>query len=130
MTDAEYAAGRLLVRFDDGISVVRRDAFLRSRGSRILRSFSTSDWHLLALDKDRDAQVDTLKSELNRLIALHGEELAWRERAQRELAPALERYEAAIRDTIGLRQQERLPRAQALYVAGCSSGHRDISLSF
>jgi len=39
-------------------------------------------------------------------------------------------YEAAIRETIGLRQQERLPRDQALLVAGCSSGHRDISLSF
>ena len=57
-------------------------------------------------------------------------QLVWRKRAQSELLPGLTKYDEAIRDTIGLRQQPRLPRKQALYVAACNAGHRDISLSF
>ncbi|MCC0053227.1 MAG: TRAP transporter large permease subunit [Rhodobiaceae bacterium] len=57
-------------------------------------------------------------------------EVAWREKASTGLLPGLETYEAAIRNTIGLRGQHRLPRTQALFVASCSSHHRDVSLSF
>ncbi|WP_205470551.1 hypothetical protein [Breoghania sp. L-A4] len=57
-------------------------------------------------------------------------DLAWRRQAQTSLLPDLEAYDAAIRDTIGLRSLPVLPREQALYVASCSSGHRDVSLSF
>jgi len=39
-------------------------------------------------------------------------------------------YDAAISGTIGLRQQPRLPREQALFIANCNSKHRDISLNF
>ncbi|MEP3672801.1 MAG: TRAP transporter large permease subunit [Hyphomicrobiales bacterium] len=56
--------------------------------------------------------------------------LGWRERAANELLEPLKAYEASVADTIGLRAQKRLPRAQALYVAKCNSGHRDIGLSF
>ncbi len=38
-----------------------------------------------------------------------------------ELLPQLQDYDEAIRGTIGLRQQPRLPREQALYMASCSS---------
>ena len=57
-------------------------------------------------------------------------ELAWRKRAEAGLKNGLAAYDAAIRDTIGLRGQPRLPKEQALYVASCNAGHRDISLSF
>ena len=57
-------------------------------------------------------------------------QVAWRQRAKTELLPGLNAYEEAIRGTIGLRQQPRLPREQALFVAACNAGHRDISLSF
>ena len=57
-------------------------------------------------------------------------QLVWRKQAQSQLLPGLTKYDEAIRDTIGLRQQPRLPREQALFVAACNSGHRDISLSF
>ncbi|PIL18708.1 hypothetical protein P775_19235 [Puniceibacterium antarcticum] len=57
-------------------------------------------------------------------------EMDWRSRAERELLPALQAYDLAIKGTIGLRQQPRLPREQALFVASCSSVHRDISLNF
>ncbi len=61
---------------------------------------------------------------------LFASELEWRSRAQAELLPELQVYDAAIRDTIGLRQQPRLPREQALFIASCNSKHRDISLNF
>jgi chromosome segregation ATPase len=57
-------------------------------------------------------------------------EMEWRSRAERELLPELRNYDLAIKGTIGLRQQPRLPRTQALFVASCSSVHRDISLNF
>jgi tripartite ATP-independent transporter DctM subunit len=57
-------------------------------------------------------------------------DLAWRERAKTELLPGLEAYEASIRDTIGLRQQPRIPRAQATELIGCTAKHRDLSLHF
>ncbi|MEO1725340.1 MAG: hypothetical protein AAFR84_23455, partial [Pseudomonadota bacterium] len=58
-------------------------------------------------------------------------EKAWRLQAREAgLLAAIEEYDAAIQNTIGLRQQSRLPREQALYVAACSADHRDISLNF
>ena len=57
-------------------------------------------------------------------------ELAWRERATRDVLPTLEIYEAAIRDTIGLRQQPRLPEERLSEIAGCLAYHRDIALRF
>ncbi|GIL01527.1 MAG: hypothetical protein BroJett030_14260 [Alphaproteobacteria bacterium] len=57
-------------------------------------------------------------------------EAAWRVPAAAELLPAMSGLEEAIRNNIGLRQQPRFPREQALAVAGCVAHHRDISLSF
>ena len=57
-------------------------------------------------------------------------ELEWRTRAARDLDSGLAAYEDALRDTIGIRQLERLPTSMAKEVAACLSHHRDISLSF
>ncbi|MFN0264712.1 TRAP transporter large permease subunit [Tepidamorphus sp. 3E244] len=73
---------------------------------------------------------ETARTELANAMQALEREIAWREQASTELLPQLEVYNAAIRDTIGLRGLDRLPREQALYVAGCSSHHRDVSLSF
>ena len=63
------------------------------------------------------------------LVALKAD-LEWRRKANAELLPALETYNASIKDNIGLRQQARLPEDMAIDVAGCLSDHRDISLNF
>jgi DNA repair exonuclease SbcCD ATPase subunit len=57
-------------------------------------------------------------------------ELRWRQRAARDLAPALAAYDDAIRGSIGLRLQKRLTTAQAKNTAECLAHHRDISLNF
>ncbi len=67
---------------------------------------------------------------LNDVIALFEREVAWRTRAARELDRGLAAYEAVLRETIGVRQLERLPSRLAKPVAACMSNHRDISLSF
>ena len=58
------------------------------------------------------------------------EQMQWREPAEAALLEDLGAYEAVMKDTIGIRQQDSLSREQALSVASCSSHHRDISLSF
>jgi tripartite ATP-independent transporter DctM subunit len=67
---------------------------------------------------------------LNKAKRLHRDEVAWRTQASSGLLPGLQAYETAIRNTIGLRLQSRLPKAQALDIAACNADHRDISLYF
>ncbi len=75
---------------------------------------------------EREKAAKELGLALERLAA----DLAWRARAVAELGPALAAYNEAIKDTIGLRSQERLNEEQAEDVASCQAVHRDISLSF
>ena len=57
-------------------------------------------------------------------------DVAWRRRAAQAALPGLRAYERAIRDTIGLRKQERIPSNVAVALSGCMAYHRDFSLHF
>ena len=57
-------------------------------------------------------------------------EIAWRQQAVSTALPALQAFEASIRDTIGLRQQSRLPDELVGDIASCKAVHRNISLRF
>ena len=61
---------------------------------------------------------------------MYVQELKWREQAKTNLVQELGKYEKTIRNTIGLRMQERLNSEQAKIIASCKAVHRDISLSF
>ena len=61
---------------------------------------------------------------------MYVQELKWREQAKTNLVQELGKYEKTIRNTIGLRMQERLNSEQAKIIANCKAVHRDISLSF
>ena len=74
--------------------------------------------------------VDKAKASFEDAVSKYEAQLTWRQRAARELLRGLASYEEMIRGTIGLRQQPRLPHEQALYVAACNAGHRNLSLSF
>ncbi len=63
-------------------------------------------------------------------ITLYKTEVTWRERAAGELSARLASYNDAIKNSIGIRLQERLPSSIARSVAVCRSHHRDISLNF
>ncbi|MCU0907387.1 MAG: TRAP transporter large permease subunit [Rhodobacteraceae bacterium] len=65
------------------------------------------------------------------LVEVAQAEAAWRSAAASgPLLPALVALETETHDTLGLREQDRLPRQTGLTVARCLSEHRDISLSF
>ena len=49
-------------------------------------------------------------------IAALAEDLSWRRAAAEQIGPGLATYSERMTDTIGLRQREKLPRDQALYV--------------
>ncbi len=67
---------------------------------------------------------------LRQTRALFDTETAWRAHAANTLLPGLDDYHAAIKNTIGIRLQPRLTKAQARDIAACQSIHRDISLNF
>jgi len=67
---------------------------------------------------------------LDKTIDTYAKEVAWRQKAVHDVLPGLHSYEAAIRDTIGLRKQEKLPQNIVPAIASCTSLPRDISLYF
>ncbi len=81
---------------------------------------------LRSKNPDREKALKKLEIALK----FYREESAWRQRAKVELLAGLEAYEMAIRDTIGIRKQSRLPHELALELASCTAEHRDISLFF
>ena len=82
-----------------------------------------------ALSK-KTPKIEKVISHLDNATVIYDQQRIWRERAIIELLPGIKAYEQAIRGTIGLRLQKRLAKTEALYVAACNSGHRDISLHF
>ncbi len=63
-------------------------------------------------------------------LKLHATEVAWRQQASTQLLAGLDKYDDAIKSSIGLRMQARLTVDQAEEIAGCQAVHRDISLNF
>jgi hypothetical protein len=63
-------------------------------------------------------------------MKLYETELTWRQNAAQTVLAGLQTYEEAIRNTVGLRKQPRLPENVAIDVASCLANHRDISLHF
>ncbi len=82
-----------------------------------------------ALRKRKEKPKKALKS-INKAIDLMEADILARKASLTEVLPELKAYEAAIRNTIGLRQQSRLTDEQAAAISGCLAKHRDISLNF
>ena len=102
-------------------------AFNRVGGTSHIKSrFSRARRALSRKTPDRTKAMAELAEGLKRYNA----EVAWRQRAQTELASKLEAYDTALEDTIGLRLQDRLPNDRTDDMASCLAVHRDISLSF
>ncbi len=80
--------------------------------------------------KKRKSDKEKALKHIDKALALYAEQVTWRQRAGNELVPGLTAYAAQTRDTFGTRQQVRMTDDQALFVASCSAGHRDLSLNF
>ena len=110
----------------DPLQDLARDVGAMGGASAIRSAVAAARSALRARTPDREKAL----TELRKAIAEFDEQAGWRERAIRDLLPGLRAYEASIRDTIGIRQQPRMSREQALSVAACESHHKDISLGF
>ncbi|MEO1720704.1 MAG: C4-dicarboxylate ABC transporter permease, partial [Pseudomonadota bacterium] len=86
-----------------------------------------------ALNRARRAYPDKpeeARSRIQEALAALDAGIAWRRQAAGSFASELAAYRASISDTIGIREQPRLPPDTALAVAACQANHRDISLNF
>ena len=80
--------------------------------------------------KKKEPQIEKALAELNKGQEIYDGQVAWRSQAEGKFTEGISVYEDALRNTIGMRQQDRMTREQGLFIAGCQSGHRDISLNF
>ncbi len=95
-------------------------------GTDAIRSELSTVRRALTRNPDKVAALKALES----AIKAYDSELAWREKASQAVLPGLRAYNLAIRDTIGLRKQEKLPQDLVPTIAACTAHHRDISLQF
>ncbi|MEM1316878.1 MAG: C4-dicarboxylate ABC transporter permease, partial [Pseudomonadota bacterium] len=117
------------VESKEGQDIIKEveDAVSRVDGTSQVKSALSKARRGMRRNPPRMEDVETNITEAQQLLARQAQ---WREQVTPELIAALDEYELAMRDTVGLTQQRRLTREQALFVATCQSGHRDISLNF
>ncbi len=80
--------------------------------------------------KARTPDKEKALKEFDKALKAYAEGLEWRAPAEAALLSKLSTYQDELRSTIGLKEQPRFTRDQALYVASCLSHHRDVSLNF
>ena len=110
----------------DSISAVLSKLNTVPGADNLREAVSKARRSLRGADADKNAALKSLDDALK----IYAADLAWRQRAAHDLLLGLRTYEEAIRDTIGLRKQEKLPHDKAVSLAGCLAYHRDISLYF
>ncbi len=80
--------------------------------------------------KRKKPKIDKALKLYEKALKAFNDQVTWQTAAEKTVSPALQTYVAALTPTLGVRSQKKLTREQALYLAACSSGHRDISLNF
>jgi len=93
---------------------------------RIAAKLSPAKRALRGENPDRE----TALTEVTRAAEQLRSEITWHQRASRELAEDLEKYNKSIAQTIGMRMQERLTPEQAESIATCRAVHTDLTLYF
>ncbi|MCG6901572.1 MAG: TRAP transporter large permease subunit [Rhodobacter sp.] len=80
----------------------------------------------------RDGKEDREKAaeDYAKAVAAFNEQTGWRRAAEGDLKAGVTAYVAGISDSIGARQQPKLSRDQALFIAACDASPRDLSLNF
>jgi len=80
--------------------------------------------------KRKKPNLKKAMAQYEKAVAVYEAQKGWRATADAGLRGGLTAYLAAIKPTLGIRSQTKMTREQALYIAWCSSGHRDVSLNF
>jgi chromosome segregation ATPase len=76
--------------------------------------------------KDRETALE----QYEKALVAYADQLVWRDAAETQIRPGVAAYLEAIKGNIGTRAQEDLTREQALFLATCTSHHKDLSLNF
>jgi len=71
-----------------------------------------------------------VRQELDKALAVIGEERAWRSAARSGIYQPLADFEKFARTNLGLREQDRLTPGQVDAITPCLAQHQDISLQF
>lgn len=74
--------------------------------------------------------LEKAQGEYAEALEAYAAQVSWRAAAEGEIMSVLEDYTAVIAPTLGARQQEKLTRDQALYLAGCKARHESLELYF
>ena len=114
---------------DDGMNRIKSIEKILNEiaGADLIKDKLSKARRSLKKDDSDINKINTLLIEANEIYIFEKE---WRAIAEKELLPQLIKFEDSIRNTIGLRLQEKLTKEQAKYVAACRSTHTDISLNF
>ncbi len=119
VNDSEEDVIALIKESESALGKIGGTSAIKSKLSKARRS-------LKGKNPDPEKAFQSLRDGLE----IYTAEVDWRSRAADELAPALATYDNAIKNSIGLRLQRRLPPEQVAAVASCQSIHRDQSLQF
>jgi len=96
-------------------------------GAELIKEKLSKARRILKKDYVDINKINTLLDEANEIYIFEKE---WRVKAEKKLLPQLIKFDDSIKNTIGLRLQEKLTKEQAKYIASCRSTHTDISLNF
>ena len=80
--------------------------------------------------KAREPDLEKALEAYEEAVQTFQDQSQWRADGISSLKPGLETYVNSLKETLGARQQKRLSRDQALYIASCTASHRDLSLNF
>ena len=80
--------------------------------------------------KKKKVKIDKVFKYYDAAFEEYQNQLKWMLEARATVYPAFGGYLASIADTLGARQQDKLPRSTALFITACTADHRDISLNF
>ena len=118
---------------DGDFEAAREDIKKASLGLRNIAATSAIEKSLREasknLRKDRERPKDARKN-ITEVINIAEAELQLRQSVGSDLIDEMRRYETAIRNSIGVRMQQKLPNKIVSEIAGCLAKHRDISLNF
>jgi hypothetical protein len=81
------------------------------------------------LEKTPDDRAKAL-ADYDSAVAELAAQKTWRLAADSTVKPQLQAYVDGILATLGARSLAQLSEEQALYIAACNAGHRDLSLNF
>ena len=94
------------------------------KGDKIVTSGGITGVITRVIDNDKLEEVS------KNIFVLYDQEINWRKKFKINVMNKINKHDDIIKNTIGLRLQERLTKEQAKLVASCISVHRDISLNF